>query len=329
MVSFWSNLEPKIENDNFWRGYLTNSSPLAWPSTAVLDGAPLCTSTIATKHWTGDLTKSSKRIGVTPAVMSRIAILVALGHHSKKQDVVVGIVRSGRDIDVDFCDTIIGPLVSVLPSRIISDDSTSLLDLLKQETINDLSSRLHQTVTLSDLAKICNLTSRADIFDILITYQSLAEREEEEILPYPIRQPPSEIYMPTSYTLSLEITPSATDSDLLELGCFFDSRVIELKEVESLLETIARVLDYIVVAPCTTIAEMKLGSITSVPVSSRIPQSQKKKIIDETKSNVYLHRLAKVWAAVLRIDSDSIDPSETFNALGGDSVSQNVFSELN
>lgn len=320
VVSFWSNLQSSISVNNFWKSYLSNSSPLSWPSTAPLLGAPLSTSTIATKHWNGDLTAASRRIGVTPAVMSRIAIQIALGHHSKKKDIAVGIVRSGRDIDVNFCDTIIGPLVSVLPSRVILEPSTSLLDLLQQETSNDLLSRLNQTVTLSDLAKICQLTSRADIFDILVTYQSLAEREKEETLPYPIRQPPTEIYMPTSYTLSMEITPSAEDPDFLELGCFFDNRVIESEEVNQLLKTIARVLDYIVVAPCTTIDKMELGSVSPIILGIPVPIPQQKKLVDGTKMGGLIERLSKVWGAVLRLDGDSIGPDESFTALGGDSV---------
>lgn len=306
-----------------------------WPSQEPLNGEQLSTSTTEILHWTGDLPALSRRSGLTPAIASRIAIAVALGHHALAKDVTLGIVRSGRDIDVEAADEIIGPCVSVLPSRLLLDPSTSLLDLARDETTADRRARAHQHVTLAQIAKICSLPGRSDLFDILVTYQSLAEREEEDEeqrkLCWPIRQPPERITMPTSYTLSLEITPEAQDAEALELSCFYDHRIIRQEEVRRLLATIARVMDYITTAPCTKIGELKLEGggrrLETIPRAEGAARGETRNSVqvdDKDMRNV-VSRLAEVWASVLRLDVEDFNAEDSFASLGGDSVCLSPF----
>lgn len=316
---------------DFWRSYLSHATPLDWPSIEPLHGEQLSTSTTEILHWSGDLQGLSKRSGLTPAIASRVAISVALGHHASNQDVTLGIVRSGRDIEVEAADETIGPCVSVLPSRIRLDTSKSLLDLCRAETVEDRRARAHQHVTLAQIAKICDLPNRADLFNILVTYQSLAERDEETPeqarLAWPIRQPPERIYMPTNYTLSLEVTPQHNDSEALELSCFYDHRVIDKEQVARLLGTIARVMDYITTAPCTTIGELKLGA-GQAPLTRPSTQNGNANDTGMTTSKAssqaieeLTQRLTPIWASVLRLDEQEFGLDDTFASLGGDSVS--------
>lgn len=234
--------------------------------------------------------------------------------------------RSGRDIDVEGADEIIGPCVSVLPSRLLLDPSASLLNLAREETTADRRARAHQHVTLAQIAKICDLPGRSDLFDILVTYQSLAERDEEDEeqrkLSWPIRQPPERITMPTSYTLSLEITPEADDEEALELSCFYDHRIITRSEVQRLLSTIARVMDYITTAPCTKVGELKLESSKSSAPLPRVEAPRESGRVEKTDEEVdeVVGRLSEVWASVLRLDVEEFGADDSFASLGGDSV---------
>jgi len=295
----------------------------------------LATTAAAYVHWSGDLSGLSQRNGITPAIASRLATSLALSHHAHSSDVTVGIVRSGRDIDVDLADTMIGPCVSVLPSRLVvlsGSDSPSLLDLAKAETKSDRLARLNQRVTLSDLARICSLPGRADLFDILVTYQSLAELddEEENLAPWPIRQPPERIHMPTNYTLSFEFTPEKNEPDRLELACYFDERIIGQAQVEGILRTIAQVLDYLTTAPCTKVDQLKLGEtapklekqIRTEPVEEKLSKEEREKLAP------MVEKLKREWAAVLRLDVEDFGADESFGSLGGDSVSHLQLSPL-
>ncbi|GAA5898414.1 uncharacterized protein JCM6883_001016 [Sporobolomyces salmoneus] len=335
-VSWWSSeREPPSSTAELWRSQLSGAKPLHWPSQDPLNGEMLATTAAAIFHWTGDLSGLSQRNGITPAIASRLATSLALAHHADSKDVTLGIVRSGRDIDVDLADTMIGPCVSVLPSRLVlppsssTADSPSLLSLAESETRSDRLARLNQRVTLSDLARICSLPGRTDLFDILVTFQSLAELDssEETLAPWPIRQPPERIHMPTNYTLSFEFTPEKDEPDKLELACYFDERIIGKKQVEGVLGTVAQVLDYLTTAPCTKVDELKLGE-----TAPRIEKKKKKEpssqsggvsISKEERSKLapIVSKLKKEWFSVLRLDESEFGDEETFGSLGGDSIS--------
>ena len=338
VAGWWLNeSSPPQDTVDFWRGYLDGARPLGWPSQAPLDGDMLATTGAAILHWSGELDALSHKHGITPAIASRVAILVALQHHAQSRDVNVGIVRSGRDIDVVDADEIIGPCVSVLPSRIRFNESSSssLLSLARAEAEADRRARLHQHVTLSQLASVCALAGgRADLFDILVTFQSLAERDPafDAAAPWPIRQPPERIHMPTNYTLSFEVTPETHDKDRLELACFFDERLLDQVEVEGVLKSVATVLDYLTTAPCTTVDDVKLvgdsaGDLararraTSDAAASAAADSADAAPTElDDEAVEYVERLKKEWAAVLRVDEGEIGAHDSFSSLGGDSV---------
>ncbi|GAA5912014.1 hypothetical protein JCM8208_006459 [Rhodotorula glutinis] len=338
VAGWWLNeSSPPQDTVDFWRGYLDGARPLGWPSQAPLDGDMLATTGAAILHWSGELDALSHKHGITPAIASRVAILVALQHHAQSSDVNVGIVRSGRDIDVVDADEIIGPCVSVLPSRIRFDQSTSpsLLSLARVEAEADRRARLHQHVTLSQLASVCALAGgRADLFDILVTFQSLAERDPafDAAAPWPIRQPPERIHMPTNYTLSFEVTPEMHDKDRLELACFFDERIVHQAEVEGVLKSVATVLDYLTTAPCTTVEDVKLvgdaaaGDLararraTGDAAAAAGPAPAPPVELDDAAAEL-VERLKMEWAAVLRVDEGEIGAHDSFSSLGGDSIS--------
>lgn len=329
-VAAWWQGESSLPADSvkFWQDYLGGAKPLGWPSQAPLDGDMLATTGAAIRHWSGELTALTQRSGITPAIASRVAVLVALHHHGRSDDVNVGIVRSGRDIDVPDAEEIIGPCVSVLPSRVRFESDPSLLELAQAEAEADRRARRHQHVTLAQLARFCDLPGRADLFDILVTFQSLAEREPEveDAAPWPVRQPPERIHMPTNYTLSFEITPEMHDGDKLELACFFDERIIGQSEVDSVLETVGTVLHYLTAAPCTTVGQLKLGEKRGPVSTSPAGQLEERTALPKVNGTLsqeaegLVARLRKEWAVILRLDEGDCGPDDSFASLGGDSV---------
>ncbi|GAA5828502.1 hypothetical protein JCM11251_000821 [Rhodosporidiobolus azoricus] len=341
VASWWSkNPDPPSETVDFWRKYLDGARPLAWPSQNPLKGEMLATTGASILHWRGELHALTAKHGITAAIASRVAIIVALGHHASSSDVTIGIVRSGRDIDVPAADEIIGPCVSVLPSRTRFSPSSgsapttsgSLLALAHAEASSDRLSRAHQRMTLSQISRTCALSSRSDLFSVLLTYQSLAEHDPSfaSAAPWPVQQPPERIHMPTNYALSFEITPEKEDGEKLELACFFDPRVVEQDEVDGVLKSAAKVLDWIVTAPCTGLEEVqaKLGG-GGVAGGEKVQERKEREVSansevngvgDEEEILGLVERLTKAWAAVLRVQEDEIAEQDSFNSLGGDSI---------
>ncbi|KAM0747356.1 acetyl-CoA synthetase-like protein [Meredithblackwellia eburnea MCA 4105] len=315
-----SSLASDEQVEDFWKGYLQGARSLDWPNSP---GAPLSTSQTRQEIWSGDLPGLSKRHGITPAIASRVAIVVALSHLAQKSDLTVGIVRSGRDIDLPGADEIVGPCVSALPSRYSLNPSDSLIDILHREASHDRRIRSHQNIALSRLLSICDFPSRSSLFDILITFQSLAEREEEEEkkAPWPIRQPPHQIRMPTNYALSFEVTPERDDRESLELACFFDPNVLEECEVDNALSLVAKVLDTLTIAPCTRLVDLNLTKEGGARPQHR-PYTNGNHItpIELPTNSTHIDALRQAWADVLRLPAIELELDDTWGSAGGDSI---------
>lgn len=330
-VAWWQSRPPIFSISSlqeFWSSYIPPSTSFDFPSITSLNSELLCTSASSTQHWQGNLPDFSKKYGITPAIISRLAISLALAKHSKSNEVVVGIVRSGRDVDVLEAEEIVGPCVSVLPSRFIVDLESSLENLLKLELIADRKCGSNQQVTLGELGKICGDGSR---FRILVTYQSLAERDEENEtvgLPWPIRQPPRRIEMPSNYALSFEITPELEDKTKLEFSCFFDERVLREDEVAAILKSVREMMDTIIRKPKSSLSSLGfktsspwLSTTTSArPPSPKINDNHFNPTSSSPNRGATIEVLRSSWAQVLGVPAEQVGFDDTFCSLGGDSV---------
>lgn len=304
----------------FWSNYLKDSIPLPWPSN--FRSTQFSTTQSSTRNWNHSLTTLAK-YGITPAISTRLAVFIACGHHASFCDVTLGIVRSGRDVDVVHSNEMVGCLVSVLPSRLILSPSLSLLELASLEIEADRKSRENQLVTLGELARLREGGRREDLFNILVTYQSLADRDPEEMKTLPIRNPPSIIRMPTFYGLSVEITPH--HSEQYELTAYYDKSALSTLQVESFLNTIAQVLDIFISNPEATIGQLNLGSLDASNL--RLAQESNtveyfNTIRDLKVEGDIVDKVTLAWISILRLPNDiPINCEASFSSLGGDSVS--------
>lgn len=329
LVGWWQHRPPPADSTiDFWQSYLAGAKQLGWPSKAGLGpDEALSTTAFRAIEWRGDLKTLSKKHGITPAIASRVAIHVALAHRARQDEVSVGVVRSGRDIDLAEADEIIGPCVSVLPSRLEIKPQSNLLELMKAEGLADRRARRHQEVTLPQLAKWCDLPGRDGLFDILVTFQSLAlhDDEDDERKPlWPLRQPPARIFMPTGYSLSFEITPNREHADELELAVFYDPRVVTAEEVDEVVGWVGTVLEWMTVAPCTEVGKLDLGEPGQAGVARRpvrVDEDGEGSDVSQAELERLIEAVREAWAATLKLDGEDVGVDDTFASLGGDSVS--------
>lgn len=313
---------------DFWRGYLDGAGHAAWPPhRSETRDQGFETSRAASRHWNGSLSKLASQHGVTPAIASRIAVALAVSQASASRDVVFGVVRSGRDVDVDGAEEIAGCCVSALPNRIVLlDSSRPILEILKEEAQSDKDVRAHQKLTLADIAQIAKLPDRRDLFRILLTYQSLAEREE--ISPLPICQPPQWIQMPSNYALSFEVTPLADDA--LELSAFFDGRALSALEVDDVLKSVSEHLTSMCDDPSTTVGILLgIGGGTQnghAPAHAPTLNGYRTKpnsapLLSSTPDALLVAKIRPLWQSTLRLNIEHVPDDVAFVDLGGDSVS--------
>lgn len=325
-VRSWSQHSPPSDSTKeFWRRYLQGAKGLSWPP-GTSRGTTLQTAATVAVHWGGDLSPLSKEHGITPAIATRVAAAISLAKQSGGRDLTLGIVRSGRDIDVPECENMIGPCVSVLPARFqVEKEGLTYLDLLKTEARSDHDARSNQQITIPDIAKICSIPDRQDLYKTLLTYQSLAERvpEEEESLPRPISEPPEAITMPTNYALSIEITPRAVGN--LELNCFYDGEMVPEGDVRGLMEGMGQVLDAMVGDPNQKLVLPRVEAAGVGQSDGTAPEKSRGDASQDSAPGEKVEEIAKRvvghWAAVLKCDPSKVSRTVKFGDLGGDSVS--------
>ncbi|GAA95629.1 uncharacterized protein L969DRAFT_15552 [Mixia osmundae IAM 14324] len=313
-VRWWSSPADE-ETRSYWQRQLEHHQKPSWPAAG--DVTEFNTSQVASRTWRGRLKDFTHASGITSAILTRGVVGLAIQRRCKTSHISLGIVRSGRDVDITGGDALIGACVSVLPARFDSSTSRTRRELLESLQIEDRQARKHQKMTLPELARLAGNLDRRSMFTTLVTFQSLADRsgdDSEQIRP--ISEPPEHIVMPTSYLLSVEITPSAVDQ--LDWHCYYDGSVLELSEVEQLLEDFCTITDDILSDP-----DSALARFTDAPASvSNGQDTHPAKNDRQAKAqSATIAKVKPIWAQVLQMDESQIDSNATFTSLGGDSVS--------
>lgn len=200
---------------NFWKEYLNNYSPVAFPSlTAYRSPAVKTTDCVEiTAHTTHDLLKRrSRAIGSTPlsVLQAAWASLLLAYTGTQDQDVVMGSVVSGRfDPDSEIC---VGPTFTTIPTRLslrqipkaggklwTNKSAVAHLASLNAKTLSHLQPRLGSLVTADGRLP----------YDTVLAYQDFSAGSSTSGLWKSIDHPA----MANDYAVMIEIWPAA-DSTL-------------------------------------------------------------------------------------------------------------------
>ena len=315
IVSAWRD-RPNTPK-NFWKQYLKDAPSLAWPE--VTDSsASLSTTSCETAVWSSEhLSTFCAEKRTTLALVTRLASALALARCASSSDVLFGIIRSGRDCDVDNAERIIGPCVSLLPCRMtFAPSHQTSTEALANEAAQDQSCRRAQLITPADLQS--SLDRRP--YDVLLTFQSLAHARATQRV---VSEPPLSIRMPTNYKISIEITP--TNPNQITFHCYHSAGVSQ-KDVTLLLRSITDALDFIISDP-----EDKLSNYFGAEFTSRVQQTrpasdgrarrgEDRAEDDDTNLSELEASIRTCWSEALRMEPGELTRSSRFTDVGGDSV---------
>ncbi|RHZ54235.1 nonribosomal siderophore peptide synthase SidC [Aspergillus thermomutatus] len=211
---------------NFWREYLNNYSPIAFPSlTAYRTPAVKITDCVEmTARTTHDILKRrSRTIGSTPlsVLQAAWACLLLAYTGTQDQDVVMGSVVSGRfDPDSEVC---VGPTFTTIPARLAlgqipkaggrlwtNKSVVAHLASLNAKTLSHLQPRLGSLVTADGRLP----------YDTILAYQDFSAGSSTSGLWKSIDHPP----MANDYAVMIEVWPAA-DSSLTMRASFHLSQM--------------------------------------------------------------------------------------------------------
>jgi amino acid adenylation domain-containing protein len=118
-----------------------------------------------------------RKLNVTAQAIAQACWLSVLQEH-RQGNVTTGVVVSGRSIDLEGADRIIGPMFNTIPYQHQSYQSESWASIIKR--VHDFNVAVHpyQHTPLRDIIKWCKIDTSQPLFDNLFVYQVAQDDED-------------------------------------------------------------------------------------------------------------------------------------------------------
>jgi hypothetical protein len=119
----------------------------------------------------------AQRAGVTLTTVMQAAWACVLGALTASEDVVFGVVTSGRELAVPRIDAIVGLLVTTLPLRVqlTAAEGPALDGWLRELQQRAATLREHEAVPLAQIARWCDVPAGRALFDTLFVMSNYPE----------------------------------------------------------------------------------------------------------------------------------------------------------
>eukprot|EP00434_Breviolum_minutum_P045603 symbB.v1.2.040925.t1/scaffold7658.1/size10031/1 len=119
--------------------------------------------------------------GITSAALLHAAWAIVLASHQDREDVVFGVVLSGRDVPIQGIEGMVGLLICTLPLRVQISRSASCIDLATsiQQSLRDLAA--HQFCNMAEIRDWCGLRGATqELFQTMLVFENYPEEEADE-----------------------------------------------------------------------------------------------------------------------------------------------------
>lgn len=132
---------------------------------------------LLTEETTVKLSRIANKNNITKNQLFQAVWAVILYYYSGQNDIVFGIVNSGRHIPMYGVDKMVGLLLNTFPLRVILEDKMSIVEIaekMKNDTINNLN---YSHYPLYKMQKLCGANP---LFDHIIVYQNFPREFKNE-----------------------------------------------------------------------------------------------------------------------------------------------------
>ncbi|RQM27943.1 hypothetical protein B5M09_007117 [Aphanomyces astaci] len=224
------------------------------------------------------LTKAAQVAGSTVADVAKLAWAATLRKFTQRNDVVFGQVMANRDIPVHDAETIMGPLINVVPCRVTFDDAVSVTQLLQSMQAGRVASMAHSHAGLVDVKRWSGLGDSDNLFDTLFVYQNLPSSGDQD--GFAIIENTAHTSHSDEYAFELLVQPSSTS--LVIEGLFHPAMMTSIQAqmiVHEFGETMLQVTNCLVKAPSLVSELWRLGraqievlQLQSSPLSPLVPR---------------------------------------------------------
>ncbi|KAH0304076.1 peptide synthetase, partial [Aureobasidium melanogenum] len=186
----------------FWLDHLQDVVPTAMPALIENEAAQdtLFTASLEILSQADELRRS---LGVTVQALVQASWIVTLRKHYQG---AVGTVVSGRSIDFDGVEKVIGPLFNTIPFYLRCEPGDSWQTLVQRCHDFNTNALPYQHTPLRDITKWCNKGRSEPLFDALLVYQGVLDNSDAD---NSILKPLSDDSFEADYPLSFEAEEAA------------------------------------------------------------------------------------------------------------------------
>lgn len=211
----WSHSQDKVKALKYWKSQLAGASLPSWPKVPLFNvrkGAVTDQSLVCTWPDGKAIVDFCAVRRITMSSFVRAAVAVVLGMHENSEDVMFGVVVSGRGSDIQGIENVVGSCISTLPCRVRLPRDASLMSVIQAVHEQSVDSTPFHFVGLSDIIQESSYVGTKDIFKVLLTIENLPGLHETEhpFLGTNLRGH----WLEMNYPLAISVFPSSDNSEL-------------------------------------------------------------------------------------------------------------------
>lgn len=228
---------------SFWKQQLTGSEAQAFPVVPSLQYQPtpdqMTTQDIADVQW------PKTDITATTAIRAAWSILIA--QYTNTSEVIFGAVVMGRQMSMSKIEQIIGPTIALVPVRVVLSHGQEVRGFLQQIQDQTIEMTAYEQMGLQQIRRIDSEVAHGGRFQTLLVVQPIqrANKEQSSLfksLSRADRQTDhSGDWLKHYNTYGLMVEFQLEESSL-QVDVSFDSKLIERKQVDRLIQQFAHIL---------------------------------------------------------------------------------------
>ncbi|KAK4987719.1 hypothetical protein LTR66_007530 [Elasticomyces elasticus] len=173
------SLAAATERD-YWIDYLQDVQPAQMPNFngRDIDMSPLqhCSRKLSIDY--NDLQLHARNVGCSPSVYFQAAFAYILSGYLGTDDVVFGLVASGRTLPITDIESIIGPCLVTLPCRTNISASQTIHELLQNVDGRNREMLKHTVTPMAEIKQLCEVLPGRALFDSLFVWQETSYTAE-------------------------------------------------------------------------------------------------------------------------------------------------------
>ncbi|KXT10736.1 hypothetical protein AC579_2735 [Pseudocercospora musae] len=244
---------------DFWQEHLRDVATIVLPTLRGQhkEHGLMRTSWRQTTARTSEMRRKALALNCSTPAIFQASLALVLGAYTGTTDVVFGTVLSGRTIPVQGIDSVFGPCLATLPSRIDLGTTRTNADLLGEMTRSGRAMQDNMLVSTTAIRQAADLSPGTTLFDTLFVWQETAIDLPEVAETVTLTNSRDQL----EFKLVLEFEPTSTD---IRIRATYDQSLIDAHQADLIVDQVAHVALAVVDNPEHAVADISTLLPTSL-----------------------------------------------------------------